>query len=93
MLIIVCLYCVAPGNQPSTVESSGFTVSNSVTLPADLSAAPSRSVGSFLIRNDAVALETVEQYPISLSSSTTYGGRVTVGNPAMININDDDSKC
>ena len=86
----MCLYCVAPGNQPSTVESSGFTVSDSVTLPADLSAAPSRSVGSFLIRNDAVALETVEQYPISLSTSTE---RVTVGNPAMININDDDSKC
>lgn len=54
--------------------------------------APSFPVGTFTIRDDSVALETVEQYSLGLSVATPYEGRVTVGNDTRISITDDDSK-
>uniref|UniRef100_A0A1X7VF48 Calx-beta domain-containing protein n=1 Tax=Amphimedon queenslandica TaxID=400682 RepID=A0A1X7VF48_AMPQE len=80
-----------PGNQPSTVESSGFNVSQTLTLTANTAMAPTSPVGTFTIRDDSVALETEEQYSLGLSTTTTYGGRVTVGGDAIVSINDDDS--
>ena len=69
-----------PGNQPSTVVVDYI---NTVTFPVNSSAGT--TITSFRIRNDSVALETLETHNLSLT------GSVTSGPPTQIGIEDNDS--
>ena len=77
-----------PGNQLSTVVVSGVNYSNTVTFPANSPAGTTITLPSFRIRNDSVALETLETYNLSFTASSVLG--VVFGPPTQIEIEDDD---
>ena len=51
----------------------------------------SKELSNFTITNDAVALETIEQYDLSFSNPSFTNG-VTLGPNTRIQITDDDGK-
>ena len=79
--------CVSidPGQQPNSVVVSGFTVNVSVTFNAFSDTY--QMLPEFPIKNDDVALESVESYIISLVSSNPT---VNFGFPSIIQIIDDE---
>ena len=80
---------LGPGTQPSTVEISGVDVNEAITFTAH--GTQSQGLPSFIIINDTVALETIEQYGLFLSSSSITNGN-TLGPGTAIYIIDDDGK-
>ena len=50
-----------------------------------------QGLSNFTIKNDAVALETIEQYDLSFSNPSITN-RVTLGPDTTIQITDDDGK-
>ena len=79
---------LGPGNQPSTVDSSGTVVNQNVTFPAGSGASQIRS---FNINNDDTALETNEMYNLNLAAHYFTGSnQVVLGGGAGIIIQDDD---
>ena len=82
------LFYSGPGNQLSTVTVSGVNYSNTVTFPANSPAGTTITLPSFRIRNDSVALETLETYNLSFTGSSAS---VVFGPPTQIEIEDDDS--
>ena len=76
-----------PGQQPITVETSGFTANETITFVA-LSGL-SQVLPSFDIANDDIGLETDEYYAIQLVSSDPS---VDLGSDSTIRIIDDDGK-
>ena len=78
-----------PGQQPSTVESSGFSANVTVAFaPFSLLY---QSLPNFVITNDEIGLETVELYPLQLVSSNP-SDFVILASDSTIEIIDDDSK-
>ena len=77
-----------PGNQLSTVIVSGVNYSNTITFPAQSPAGTTIALPSFRIRNDSVALETLEAYNLSFTASSVSG--IVFGQPAQIEIEDKD---
>ena len=80
---------LGPGTQPSTVEISGVDVNEAITFTAH--GTQSQGLPSFIIINDTVALETIEQYGLFLSSPSITNGN-TLGPGTAIYIIDDDGK-
>uniref|UniRef100_A0A1X7TCU3 Calx-beta domain-containing protein n=1 Tax=Amphimedon queenslandica TaxID=400682 RepID=A0A1X7TCU3_AMPQE len=79
-----------PGSQPSSVFVSGAVVSESIRFIAGGSA--SVSLSNFALIDDAVALEVVEQYDLSLINHdyTDEPSRVSLGSNTTLSITDDD---
>ena len=86
MTINIVLF-LGPGQQPSTVAVSGFTVNTNVMFTAYSSV--SKFLPEFTIKNDDVALETVETYNIILMSSDPSHD-VLLGSDSTIMITDED---
>ena len=82
------LLFLGPGNQSSTVDSSGTVVNQNVTFPAGSGASQTRS---FNINDDDTALETNEMYNLNLTAHYFTGSnQVVLGGGAGIIIQDDD---
>ncbi|XP_019860793.1 PREDICTED: uncharacterized protein LOC105315165 [Amphimedon queenslandica] len=79
-----------PGSQPSSVVVSGAVVSESIRFIAGGNT--SVSLSDFALIDDAVTLEAVEQYDLSLISHdyTAEPSRVSLGSNTTLFINDDD---
>ena len=88
IVILNIILTSGPDNQPSTIEISGVNVNQAVTFTAH--GAQSQRLPSFIIINDTVALETIEQYNLSLSNPSITNG-VILGSDTTIHIMDDDS--
>ena len=83
------IYVTEPGQQPSTVEVSGFTVSENVLFVAFTGL--TRLLSNYTITNDEVALETIETFNITLMSANP-SKNVAFGSDSTIAIADDDGK-
>ena len=83
------LVTLGPGTQPLTVEISGVEVNEAIKFTAH--GAQSQGLPSFIIINDTVALETIEQYNLSFHFSSITNG-VIFGFGTIIQIIDDDGK-
>ena len=88
-MTILYFVILGPGTQPSTVEISGVDVNEAITFTAH--GTQSQGLPSFIIINDTVALETIEQYGLFLSSPSITNGN-TLGPGTTIRIIDDDGK-
>ena len=78
-----------PAPQPNTVETSGFRIMN-----VDIIFTPSSMfefLPPFVINDDIIALEDIEQYNASFVSSVPSED-VVLGAPATISIIDDEGK-
>ena len=83
--IFITQFTIDPGQQPDTVEVSGFTVNTTITFTP--SSSTSQMLPGFVIKNDDVALESVESYSITLVSSDPS---ISFGPASTIEITDDD---
>ena len=85
------LYSVilGPGTQPLTVKKSCVNVNQVIKFIAH--GAQSQRLPSFIIVNDTVALETIEQCVLFLSNPSITNG-TTLGPGTTICIIDDDGK-
>lgn len=82
------LHSTGPGNdQEQSVHVSGSFINDTVWFPVGHHPA---SVASFNINDDITALETLEQYQISMDESFP-SDNVILGNSSIIIIIDDDS--
>ena len=81
------MHFLDPGQQPSTVESSGFSAN--VTIAFAPFSLRDQSLPNFFITNDEIGLETVESYPLQFVSSNPSGD-VILGSDSSIEIIDDD---
>ena len=93
MILRKMLYSfLGPGQQPSTVAISGFDVNTNMMFTAYSSV--SKFLPEFTIKNDDVALETVETYAIMLVSANP-SQNVAFGSDSTITITDEDgnSQC
>ena len=88
-MAILYFVILGPGTQPSTVEISGVDVNETITFTAH--GTQFQVLPSFIIVNDTVALETIEQYGLFLSSPSITNGD-TLGPGTTIYIIDDDGK-
>ena len=88
-MAILYFVILGPGTQSSTVEISGVDVNEAITFTAH--GTQSQGLPSFIIINDTVALETIEQYGLFLSSPSITNGN-TLGPGTAIYIIDDDGK-
>ena len=76
------------GAQPSTVDVSGTSITDTVTFQAH-SNVLSQTVSDRAIKDDATALETVETYLYNLTNPSITDG-VVLGASTRIEIIDDD---
>ena len=83
------LLLLGPGSLPSSVVASGANVISTVTFSSGGSL--SVPLPPFGIRNDEVALETLERYSLSLSNPSITGN-VVAADSTDITIMDNDSK-
>ena len=78
-----------PGSQPSTVVKSGVAYSSAVTFPPDTPAQTPMAIDSFMIMNDDVGRESVEEYQLMFTGSSRVVN-INLGQPTMISITDED---
>ena len=88
-MLILYFAILGPGTQLLTVKKSGVNVNQAIKFIAH--GAQSQRLPSFIIVNDTVALETIEQYGLFLSNPSITNGN-TLGLGTTIHIIDDDGK-
>ena len=90
-LIICLLTTIGPAPQPSTVIVSGVEYSDVLLFPAGTGALTPQSIQSFMITDDEVGLETLEQYQLSFVGASRIIA-VILGAPTTISITDEDGE-
>ncbi len=80
-----------PGMQPSSVVVSGVQYSQSIYFPAGSQAFTPVFIPSFMINDDQVGLESLEEYQLMMTD-TSRVLNVVLGQPTTISIADEDGK-
>ena len=85
------IYRAGPGTQPSSVIVSGVQYSQSIYFPAGSQSFTPVLIPSFMIDDDQVGLESLEEYQLMMTDASRILN-VALGQPTTISIADDDGK-